>query len=143
MKSDNLAAQIDVLEATIKQLEAKVRLTEDIEAIKKLQRAYGYYLEHWQEEELKGLFSHHPDVSVEINDVGQYKGWEGVEKAFNFAGPLHRLNGHAKTAPPEYLHILMPLSGIVDVDPDGNNAKGRWYGYFLGAMRRGKDNCAL
>ena len=86
MKSDNLAAQIDVLEATIKQLEAKVRLTEDIEAIKKLQRAYGYYLEHWQEEELIGLFSHRPDVTIEINDAGPVKGWEGVEKAFNFAG---------------------------------------------------------
>ena len=41
-----------------------------------------------------------------------------------------------KKAPPEFLHILMPLAGIVDVDPDGKNAKGRWYGYFLGAMPR-------
>ena len=25
----------------------------------------------------------------------------------------------------------MPISGIVDVDPDGKTAKGRWYGFGL------------
>jgi hypothetical protein len=84
MKPDNLESAITTLEATVKQLEAKIQLTEDIEAIKKLQRAYGYYLEHWQEEELIGLWSHGPDISVEINDFGLFKGWEGVRSCFNF-----------------------------------------------------------
>jgi len=38
MKPDNLESAITTLEATVKQLEAKIQLTEDIEAIKKLQR---------------------------------------------------------------------------------------------------------
>ena len=142
MKTAELEAEVKSLTETVARQEARVTRAEDIEAIKKLQRAYGYYLEHWQEEELKGLFSHRPDVTIEINDAGQYKGWEGVEKAFNFAGHYTAFNG-VKTAPPEYLHILMPLSGIVDVDPDGKNAKGRWYGYFLGALRRGGQLRAL
>ena len=142
MKSEELEAEVKSLTETVARLEARVTRAEDIEAIKKLQRAYGYYLEHWQEEELKGLFSHRPDVTIEINDAGQYKGWEGVEKAFNFAGHYTAFNG-VKKAPPEYLHILMPLSGIVDVDPDGKNAKGRWYGYFLGALRSGGQFRAL
>lgn len=142
MKSEELEAQVKELTAAIAKMEARVTLAEDIEAIKKLQRAYGYYLEHWQEEELIGLFSHSPDVTIEINDGGQYKGWEGVQKSFNFAGHYTAFNG-VKSAPPEYLHILIPLSGIVDVDPDGKNAKGRWYGSFLGALRRGGQLRAL
>jgi len=37
----------------------------------------------------------------------------------------------------------MPLNGIVDVEPDGINAKGRWYGFFLGALYRGGTLRAL
>ena len=142
LKSENLDNKVKNLAETIEKLEARLRITEDIEAIKKLQRAYGYYLEHWQEDELIGLFSHSPDVTLEINAGGQYQGWEGILKAFNFSGHYTAFDG-AKKAPPEYLHILMPLSGIVDVDPDGKTAKGRWYGFFLGAMPRGGKLRAL
>ena len=142
MKSEELEAEVKSLTETVAKLEARLTRAEDIEAIKKLQRAYGYYLEHWQEEELIGLFSHSPDVTLEINAGGQYQGWEGNKQAFNFAGHYTAFNG-VKSAPPEYLHILIPLSGIVDVDPDGKNAKGRWYGYFLGALRRGGQLRAL
>ena len=142
MKSEELEAEVKSLTETVAKLEARLTRAEDIEAIKKLQRAYGYYLEHWQEEELIGLFSHSPDVTLEINAGGQYQGWEGIKQAFNFAGHYTAFNG-VKSAPPEYLHILIPLSGIVDVDPDGKNAKGRWYGYFLGALRRGGQLRAL
>ena len=72
MKLEELAARVDALEA-------KQQKTEDIEAIKKLQRSYGYYLEHWQVDEIVALFSHSPEVSVEINDSGLYKGWEAVK----------------------------------------------------------------
>ena len=50
---------------TLKELEAKVQTLEDIEAINKLQRAYGYYLEHWDGQQLLDLFSNSPSVSVE------------------------------------------------------------------------------
>jgi len=136
MKSENLETIVKNLTQTVEKLAARLTITEDIEAVKKLQYAYGYYLEYWQEDELIGLFSHGSDVTIEINAGGQYKGWEGVLKAFNFSGHYTAFDG-VKRAPPEYLHILMPNCGIVDVDPDGKEAKGRWYGFFLGAMPRG------
>jgi hypothetical protein len=142
MKSENLETIVKNLTQTVEKLEARLTITEDIEAIKKLQYAYGYYLEHWQEDELIGLFSHASDVTIEINAGGQYKGWEGVLKAFSFSGHYTAFGG-VKQAPPEYLHILMPNCGIVDVDPDGKEAKGRWYGLFLGAMPRGGKLRAL
>ena len=127
--------KLEELGAKVNELEAKLQKTEDIEAIKKLQNAYSYYLEHWQEEELIGLFSHADDVTVEINDFGQFKGWNDVRECYRFEDHYPEYPG-LKTAPGEYLHIMMPIAGIVDLDPNGKTAKGRWYGFFLGAQRK-------
>ena len=142
MKPEELEAKVKALSETTAKMQARLTRIEDIEAIKKLQRAYGYYLEHWEEENLIGLWSHRPDITLEINASGQYKGWEGIKRAFNFAGHYPAYEGVPK-APGEYLHILMPIAGIVDLDPDGTTAKGRWYGFFLGAQRRGGQLRAL
>ena len=83
MKADDLEKKVKDLTKTVKKMKAKERALEEIEAIKKLQRAYGYYLEHWEEEQIVGLFSHDPEVSVEINDSGLYKGYEAVKNSFN------------------------------------------------------------
>ena len=127
-------AKVKMLTETAEKQETRLQKAEDIEAIKKLQRSYCYYLEHWQDEEIIGLFSHSPDVSIEINDAGQYKGWEEVKIWFPFAD--HHTAFGVKKAPPEFLHLLIPLSGIVDIDPDGVRAKGRWYGFGLSALPR-------
>jgi len=42
MKSEELAAEVKSLTETVARLEARLTRAEDIEAIKKLQRAYGY-----------------------------------------------------------------------------------------------------
>ena len=128
MKSEELEAKLTALAEKVEKLEARITTAEDIEAIKKLHRAYGYYLEHWQEDEIVELFSHSSDVSVEINDTGLYKGWEAIRESYRFADHYNAYGG-VKKAPPEYLHILMPIAGIVDVDPNGKTARGRWYGF--------------
>jgi hypothetical protein len=135
LNSTQLEKDIKALYDKVEKLEERIEITEDIEAIKKLQKAYSYYLEHWEEKELLGLWSHSPDVTFEVNDTGQFKGWEDIKKAFRFQNHYPAYGG-AKKAPPEYLHILPSLAGIVDVDSGGKTAKGRWYGYFLGAMPR-------
>jgi hypothetical protein len=106
------------LEARIKLLEDEIRYLKDIEEIKKLQRIYGYYLEHWQWRDVIGLFSDEPDASVEIGDLGVYLGKEGIERFF-----------YREKVSPTYLHVLMQVSGVVDVDSDSKTAKGRWYGF--------------
>ena len=103
---------------TLKELEARIQTLENIEAIQKLQRAYGYYLEHWEGQQLLNLFSHSPQACVDTTRYGVYVGQEGIKKFF--------LRGRK---PPKFLHALMQLSGIVDVNPDGRTAKGRWYGF--------------
>ncbi len=104
---------------TLKELEARLKNLEDVEAINRLQRAYGYYLVHWEGQQLADLFSDAPDVTLGAGDGGVvFSGREDVKNFFKRVGD-----------PPELMHGLMQLSGIVDVDPDGKTAKGRWFGF--------------
>jgi SnoaL-like domain len=124
MKLEEMETKINMLVETVEKLEASLKNTQDVEAVKKLQKAYNYYLQRWQFDEIIPLFSQSPDVTVEISDSGQHRGLEGVKKYFS-----HNIN-----PPPEFLHILLPIAGIVDVNPDGKIAQGRWYGLGIQAI---------
>lgn len=111
------------LEARLKVLEDKNRKLEGIEELTKLQRIYGYYLERGQLDEVADLFSDSPDVSVQMG-ASIRQGRENVRKIFS----SQRLFGVTEGLKPEdYLHITIPVSGVVDVGPEGKTAKGRWY----------------
>jgi len=71
----------DDLLARIEALEKKVAIIEDIEKIKKLQRAYGYYLEHWMAEDIIDLFVDGPDAALLIAS-GKYQGKDAVKRFF-------------------------------------------------------------
>ncbi len=121
---------VQELEAKVKTLEHKLQILEDTEAIKKLQRAYGYYLEHWMAEDLIDLFSDSPDACLKIA-AGEYRGKDAIRRFFR--------HGNDNTPIPitengAFLHQVMQLSGIVDVAEDGKTAKGRWYGFGANAF---------
>jgi hypothetical protein len=111
---------IKEMEARLKELENRVRILDHLEAIKRLQRAFGYYLEHWMYEEILDLFSDSPEVELNIM-VGIYLGKEGVRR--------YVTGEKERSVNPEVLHQVMQLSGIVDIAPDGKTAEGRWYGF--------------
>jgi hypothetical protein len=128
---------IKELEARIKNLEDQLGIVQDIEEIKKLQRIYGYYLEHWMAEDVIDLFSDSPDVCVIVR-AGVFKGKESVKRFFR-----HGKDAELKiTKDPEFMHQVMQLQGVVSVDPDGKKAKGRWYGFGANAFpqKGGKVN---
>ena len=59
MSDKSVEERIDRLESLIKKqekyieaIEQKLSKLDDIEAIKRLQKAYGYYVEHWMYEEI-------------------------------------------------------------------------------------------
>ena len=120
MKSEELEARLQVLEKQVGNLQ-------DIEDIKTLQKAYGYYIEHWMSQELVDLFSDSPDASLTLA-AGTYLGKKSITNYFE----------RLKDPNPEFLHQVMQLSGIVNVDLDGNTAKGRWYGFGAVAMPSSK-----
>ncbi len=123
---------IQAMEARIKELENKVRILDDLEAIKRLQRSYGYYIEHWMYEDIIDCFSDSADTELNIL-VGRYLGKDGVRRYFE--GEKRRSGN------PEVLHQVMQLSGVVDINPDGKSAEGRWYG--LGCVSLPNDKGVL
>lgn len=123
------------MEAKIKELEKKVaslQRLQDIEDIKKLQKAYGYYLMNWLHEELIDCFSTSPQTTLEWPQ-GTFTGADGPRRFF----------GNINTKKdPEFMHQMMQISGIVDIEPDGNHAKGRWWGFGAMAIPAGSMEVA-
>jgi hypothetical protein len=119
----------------ITDLKKKVQRLEDIEAIKYLQRAYGYYLQHYMAEDLTDLFADHEETELKIA-AGTFKGKEAVARLFHQgqSGQIDRFQH------PKFLHQVMQLSGVIDVDPDGQRAKGRWYGFGANAFPTRDDD---
>jgi hypothetical protein len=125
MSSPSIETRLSSLEAEIKSLnkqvkagEKRIQLLQDIEDIKRLQCAYGYYLEHWMSDEIIDCFSRSPEVSGTFVE-GTYKGPEGIRRYF----------GQGRVMPPEFLHLVMQVSPVITVSKDGKTARGRWYGY--------------
>jgi hypothetical protein len=118
MNIAEMAEKLKLLEAQINSQAARLTRLEDIEAIKKLQKAYGYYVEHMMYQEIVDCFADSPDVVLNWLE-GQYLGKAGVKKYFEFM----------KVAPPEFQHQVMQIAGIVDIGPEGVTAKGRWYAF--------------
>jgi hypothetical protein len=129
MNIEALELRIKSLENQVKEQQNQLRIFRDIEDIKRLQRAYGFYLENWMAQEVIDCFADGPDVSLEIA-LGNFVGKEGVKRFFN------TYLDQREHPSPEFLHMVMQLSGIVDVAPDGNTAKGRWYAWGAIALPR-------
>jgi hypothetical protein len=104
------------LEQRIKTLESEVRTLKDIQEIEILQRAYGYYLEHWMDEEVIDCFADRPDVELSLYE-GTWLGKEGIRRYFK----------RGQEVQPTFLHQVMQLSPIIHVD--GESARGRWYSW--------------
>lgn len=117
------SAQDKSLEARVRALEARVQKTEDIDAINKLTRAYGYYVDKAQWNEITDLFA--DDCRVEIAGRGVYYGKKGADAIFRkvMGGGKIGLNDGS-------LFNHMILQGITDVDADGKTAHGRWRAFI-------------
>jgi hypothetical protein len=129
--------KLEEMQQQLTELRARVQALEDTEAIKKLQRAYGYYLQHFMADDLSDLFADGPESCL-IIAAGTFKGKEAVRRFFHMGqeGDMKRLPN------PEFLHQVMQLSGVVHVAPDGLTAQGRWYGFGANAFptKEGKVN---
>jgi hypothetical protein len=109
------------MEARLKALETQVRTLQDSDDIKRLQRIYGYYVQHMMRDEIVDCFADHPDVAVHWLE-GSWLGKEGVKRYFG-------VGSDRPEPPPGFLHQVMQLSGVVDVKPGGERARGRWYAF--------------
>ncbi len=120
------------LETRLRSLDDRLRIIEDMQEIKKLQRIYAYYLDYSMWEEFADLFSDNTET-IEIGQAGVFLGKAGVEKMCKFlaatrvpkeASPGEKL--HEMVLPRGFFHAMMIVQPVIDVDAGGKVAYGRW-----------------
>lgn len=109
------AGRLAALQQRLGALEIEATRAEDIRAIKKLQRVYGYYLEKGLGDDLADLFSSAAEAEYA---AGVYVGDENIRAWFKQLAAGNQTPGR--------LGDHMNLQPVVDLAPDGQTAKGRW-----------------
>ena len=123
-----LQSKVEALEGVVARAEADTRRLQDIEEIKILQRAYGYYIEHFMADEVADCFADVPDVAVHLVGSGSYVGPQGLKDWLSTdPARIEPLFLHA-VGSPEFYHGAMQTCPIIHIQPDGDTALGRWYG---------------
>jgi hypothetical protein len=113
-------AYIGVLELRIAMLRAEAQALEDVNAVKRLQRAYAFYLDKGYWDEAADLFD--DDATLEVGVDGVYVGQDSIRRAIVAYGggtpgpglPFGVYNHH------------MQLQPVVTLGEDGLSAQGRW-----------------
>jgi hypothetical protein len=105
------------------QVEADAERIADANAIKRLQRAYGYYVDQAKWDDVANLFAR--DGTIEIAKDGVYVGQERV-RAY-----LYALGGGKVGLSEGRLNEHIQLQPVVDVAADGKSAKGRWRAFIM------------
>jgi len=108
-------------------LEKQVALLEDIQAVENLQRTYGYYFDTRQFHKIVDLFSENT-AYVEIESHGRFLGKKGVKRMFfmDKVDPAKDLKAQMRKRLLGVATVIMQLGGVVNVNPDGKTAMGRW-----------------
>jgi hypothetical protein len=110
-----MSAQLDALEAHLDDIELRLARQASHEAVERLQRAYGYYID-------KGLWSAAADLFAddgtwEYGQGGVYRGPARIAAALGLRGPEGLAHGD--------LNTNFICQGIVTIAPDNQTAKAR------------------
>ena len=116
------------VEARLAELEQKVGVLEDIQAIRRLHWAYGYYIDFNRPDEVADLFAEDGCV---VFLSGEYVGHKGVKRLYGdwIAG---RFTGGRPGPVNGLLLDHFQMQDIITVAPDRQTAKGRFHGILLG-----------
>ena len=113
-------------------LEARVDELEDLNAIRRLQMAYGYYIDYNRPEETAALFSH--DGAVVLLS-GEYRGHAGVMRLYGTW--FQNLFTGGRRGPVDGLLLdHFQLQDVITVAPDRQTAKGRFRGLLAGGWHQ-------
>jgi hypothetical protein len=122
-------AQAQSVEAQIRQLTERVERLEGARAVRKLQRAFGFYVDRGLWGEAADLFA--DDGTIEIGIDGAYQGKDRVREY------LRRLHGGQEGLIYGQLNEWVTLQPAIHVAPDGMTATARWRDHgMLGQYKR-------
>ncbi len=112
------APQNTALDAEIEALTLRVEQLEGARAVKKLQRAFGFYVDRGLWGDAADLFA--DDGTIEIGIDGVYVGKERIREY------LKRLHGGQEGLIYGQLNEWVTLQPVISVASDGNSATARW-----------------
>src|SRR5688572_13147765 len=127
------APSLAALAARAATLEREVTTLEDSNAIKRLQRVYGFYTDKQLWSEAADLFA--ADGTIEVGNRGVYVGRERILAFLRTYGP--------EMPQPKRLFDHMQLQPIVHVAADGLTARGRWHVFAQEAVHGEYANWGL
>jgi len=116
-QAGSASTSAEALAARVAELEGEIGLLEDVNAIKRLQRIYGFYTDKQLWTQAADLFA--ADGTLEVGGRGVYVGRDRIRAFLELNGP--------ETPQPGRLFDQMQLQPIVHVDPSGRSAKARWH----------------
>jgi triacylglycerol lipase len=120
------AADASSVEARLERLQADVQAAEDVSAIRRLQRAYGYYVDKGMWEDVAALYA---DDAVANYPAGTFVGHESIRKHLfmNVGAVPVGQNGLGDNR----LYNHMNIQPVVHLDPGGKTAHGRWRAFAM------------
>jgi hypothetical protein len=121
--SDEEIAELAALTHQIDALEQRKSRIEDVNAIERLQHAYGYYVDRALWDEVANLFA--DDGTIEIGLDGVYVGRARVREY------LYALGGGRQGLRDGELNEHLQVMPVITVAPDGLTAKARWRAIVL------------
>ena len=117
------AAAVQALEARVAALEQRKERIEDVNAIERLQAAYGYYADRGLWDEASNLFA--DDGTIEIALDGVYVGKPRVREY------LRTISGGRSSLTDGELGEHLQVMPVITLAPDGLTAKARWRAIVL------------
>jgi SnoaL-like domain len=111
-------AALRALQARVAGLEQRKQRIEDVNAIERLQHAYGYYVDRALWDEVASLFA--DDGTIEIGLDGVYVGKARVREY------LQALGGGRQGLADGELNEHLQVMPVITLAPDGLTAKARW-----------------
>lgn len=127
--------ELETLRATVTALAHRVDMLEDVNDIRKLHYAYGYYIDFCQYDEVVQLFA--KDGAV-VFLSGEYHGREGVARLYKTWFQQYFTQGRAG---PEDGFLLdhFQMQDIITVAPDRSTAKGRFRAVLMGGCHESRE----
>jgi hypothetical protein len=111
-------AQAQSVDARIEQLTQRVERLEGARAVKKLQRAFGFYVDRGLWDEAADLFAEHGTIEIGIDGV-----YVGKSRIHEY---LRRVHGGQEGLTYGQLNEWLTLQPAVSVAADGMSATARW-----------------
>jgi hypothetical protein len=131
--SQQQAGSLESLALRAATLERDIARLEDVNAIKTLQRIYGFYTDKQLWSEAADLFS--ANGEIEVGARGVYVGRDRIREFLLLNGP--------ETPQPRRLFDQMQLQPVVHVSADGQTANGRWHVFAQEAVHGEYANWGL